>query len=391
MGCGSSHGSILWYDGGRVCIKNAHKTVPDKPAENLLSFDLDSYADFHSVFGKPWWVTFEVAERMGKIYSIDIASFNAECSPKLIEVKYSNDNKNWQLVTKFHIRRPWGTGCASNEELGAQTHDSIQSWSLPAPIHARYVRIDVMKTHNGKGPSLHYIRLINTPSTDTCEGTLAGKQCAPRILSHRAIRNGWTEVEAVVKCSKEPGGPYSIESVLDYSYSNYVTFQGGTSEPWWIVFELKHKASLELCGVEIASYIDSDSPRVIQVEVSRDMRYWEEVKTIKTSEPWGTGHRQSNRPRGHPLTKEPNVVRGKGENTQLWALQSAASIRFPQFVMLSIPRTYSGGPPSLHYVRFFKTHILSRSTTDMSCGESDICDMFSVGDHTTSTCSTKPR
>jgi hypothetical protein len=145
--------------------------------------------------------------------------------------------------------------------------------------------------------------------------------------------------------------------------------RGSQQGPWTLVVEVKQMI-YELLALELVAYIDTDSPRVVQVEVSRDKLDWTFVAAFDCPRPWGNGHRMPTRP--HPDTMEVNVARTLvGSSTMHWRLPPCP-LKYPQFARLSIPQTFSGQPPSLHYLKL--SHRVgrprARSAPDMTVKQS---------------------
>ena len=104
----------------------------------------------------------------------------------------------------------------------------------------------------------------------------------------------------------------------------------------------------EIVALDMCAYLDADSPKVIQIDVSRDKKDWTFVAAVETTRRWGCGHRMPCRP--HPDTLEVNVApTPAGSGNHRWKLPPCA-LKHPQFVRICIAQTFSGRPPSLHSV-----------------------------------------
>lgn len=262
---------------------------------------------------------------------------------------------------------PWGTCWPESDHRSTQ--HAIQRWRFTSPICGKFLRVKVIQTCNGKGPSLHYVRFAGSCLPDTCPSVITPKQIVFKSAPP-ASQEGWIDTPVQIYRAPEVEKGYPpLKNLLDGSTTSYFNFSAQKEgSPWWVIFSVKELV-YELCGVEIASYMDCNSPRLIQVEVSCDLSRWELVRMLGTEEPWGSGQLQNPEKgrtsmQGHPSTGEQGVVRGPGKSVYCWSLDSANSIRYPQYVLVSIPQTYSGAAPSLHYIKFFHSTARPRARTD---------------------------
>lgn len=162
----------------------------------------------------------------------------------------------------------------------------------------------------------------------------------------------WSMVES------DPCRPeHPITNLSQPVLKNYSQFAEGKGRgPWTMVIEIKTMV-YELSSLEMVSYIDADSPKVLQLEVCRDRNDgWTHLAVLEAPLAWGSGHRMPCRP--HPETGEVNVARTQaGSAGMRWKLPPC-SLKYPQFLRLSISQTFSGRPPSLHFIKL--SHRASR-------------------------------
>lgn len=180
----------------------------------------------------------------------------------------------------------------------------------------------------------------------------------------------WTISEADACDPKHPSSnlsKYDCKTYVLFSTPEKSTSKDVARGPWAMVLEIKQMI-YELVALELVAYIDTDSPRVVQIEISRDKVEWTFLAAFECAHPWGSGHRMPSRP--HPTTMEVNVGRTQvGSSTMHWRLPSCL-LKYPQFVRVNIAQTFSGQPPSLHYLKL--SHRVGRpraqSTPDITYG-----------------------
>lgn len=80
-----------------------------------------------------------------------MSAYVAAESPKAMSVESSSDARTWAPVASITTTHPWGT-------TDGRAADGSQAWGIEAPVAARYWKLTIHTSHNGDGPTIHYVR-----------------------------------------------------------------------------------------------------------------------------------------------------------------------------------------------------------------------------------------
>jgi hypothetical protein len=279
-----------------MSVHSSHATHENGPISNILTATNDNFANFDNGRTPPWWVVFDMGS-VQPVGGMAMSAFVADHSPKTVRISFATsatamEAEQWTEAATVTTAAKWGS------QNGVDP--ALKDWSF-SKHWAQYWRVDVIDTHSGLPPTIHFVQF------------------------YRAHVNYVPVITVQSSTGTEAGFPASNLAIP--TTHSHATYKGPS--PWATTFDLLE--SKDVIGFEISSLIVDDvAPKEILVHSAADEAalsdgQWTTVGTFSTEGPWSS--------------------------LADWEFDMVSA----RFWKVTVTETHGGGgAPSLHYVRFIQ-------------------------------------